>query len=90
MKIAFKNSFLKALNKLKDKSLKETIFEAISFAEEAETLDVIPNLKKLKGYTVYFRMQIGDYRIGLKWDEDEQTLYFVTFDHRKDIYKKIP
>jgi mRNA interferase RelE/StbE len=90
MKIAFKNSFLKALNKLKDKSLKENIFEAISVAEEAETLDVIPNLKKLKGYTVYFRMRIGDYRIGLKWEDDEQTLYFVTFDHRKDIYKKFP
>lgn len=90
MKIAFKNTFLKALNKLKDASLKENIFEAISVAEEAETLDVIPNLKKLKGYTVYFRMRIGDYRIGLKWEDDEQALYFVTFDHRKDIYKKFP
>jgi mRNA interferase RelE/StbE len=90
MKIAFKNSFLKALNKLKDKSLKENIFEAILVAEEAETLDVIPNLKKLKGYTVYFRMRIGDYRIGLKWEDDEQVLYFVTFEHRKDIYKTFP
>ena len=90
MKIAFKNSFLKALKKLKDKSLKEGIFEAISIVEDAETLDVIPNLKKLKGYTVYFRMRIGDYRIGLKWEDDEQTLYFVIFDHRKDIYKKFP
>jgi mRNA-degrading endonuclease RelE of RelBE toxin-antitoxin system len=32
-------------------------------------------------------LRAGDYRIGLKWDEEEKILYFVTFNHRKDIYK---
>lgn len=90
MKIAFKNSFLKALQKVKDPVLRDAIFEVITNAENSETLSNIPNLKKLKGYTIYYRIRLGNYRIGLKWDNAEQTLYFVTFDHRKDIYKNFP
>jgi|GEM_PF-2776150 len=51
MKIAFKNSFLKAVKKLKDESLKEDIFEIINTAEQSNNFDNLPNLKKLKGYT---------------------------------------
>jgi hypothetical protein len=58
MEIAFKNSFLKAIKKLRDKSLKDDIFDAINAAEQAEGLDDIPNIKKLKGYTVYYRIRI--------------------------------
>lgn len=90
MEIAFKKSFLKSIKKLKDKSLKDDIFNAISSAEDADTLDEIPNIKKLTGYSVYYRIRIGDYRIGLKWVDSEKILYFVTFDHRKDVYKNFP
>ena len=90
MKIAYKNSFLKSLQKLKEADIKEAIFEAIVNAEQAEVLMEIRNIKKLKGYTSYFRIRVGNYRIGMKWEESEKTLYFVTFDHRKDIYKNFP
>jgi hypothetical protein len=33
MEVAFKNSFLKAIKKLRDKSLKDDIFDAINAAE---------------------------------------------------------
>jgi mRNA interferase RelE/StbE len=90
MNIAFKKSFLKSIKKLKDKSLKDDIFDAINSAEEAQSLDEIPNIKKLTGYSIYYRIRIGDYRIGLKWVDVEKTLYFVTVDHRKDVYKNFP
>lgn len=90
MRVAFKNSFLKVLQKLKDEDVKNAIYEAILDAEQSVSLAEIRNIKKLKGYTSYFRIRIGNHRIGLKWEEDEKTLYFVTFDHRKDIYKKFP
>ena len=90
MDIAFKKSFLKSIKKLKDKSLKDDIFEAINSAEEAQTLDEIPNIKKLTGYSIYYRIRIGDYRIGLKWVDVEKILYFVTVDYRKDVYKNFP
>ena len=82
MKVGFKNSFLKALQKLKDEDVKNAIYDAIFDAEQSESLTEIRNIKKLKGYTSYFRIWVGNHRIGIKWEEDEKTLYFVTFDHR--------
>ena len=90
MDLAFKKSFLKSIKKLKDKSLKDDIFDAINSAEKAQTLDEILNIKKLTGYSIYYRIRIGDYRIGLKWVDVERILYFVTVDHRKDVYKNFP
>lgn len=90
MKVSFKNSFLKSIQKIRNSELKEDIFEVISNVENAQSLEEIQNFKKLKGYSVYFRIRIGDYRIGIKWVEETKTVFFVTFDHRKNIYKKFP
>lgn len=88
MKVAFKSSFLKQLQKLKDSALKDAIYKAILSAENASTIEAIPKIKKLSGYTSYYRIRVGDYRIGLCVADD--ILYFVSFDHRKDIYKHFP
>jgi mRNA-degrading endonuclease RelE of RelBE toxin-antitoxin system len=48
----------------------------------------IKNLKKLTGYDTYYRIRIGDYRLGIK--VDGETVYFVVIEHRKDIYKGFP
>lgn len=88
MKVEFKKSFLKELQKLKDKSLKNAIADCIVQAETASNLTQIKNLKKLAGYDVHYRIRVGNYRIGIKIDND--TIFFVVFDHRKDIYKGFP
>ena len=88
MNTAFKNSFLKELKKLKNKSLKETVYNCILQVESAKNISEIRNLKKLSGYEMYYRIRIGDYRIGIKIDNE--VIYFVVLDHRKDIYKGFP
>lgn len=88
MTIEFKASFLKQLQKLKDKALQDSIYKVIVAAENAKTVEDIPKIKKLTGYTNYYRVRVGDYRIGL--NVVDKTIYFVTFDHRKDIYKYFP
>jgi len=88
MKIGFKKSFVKELKKLKNKDLKNSILECIVQAEAAENISNIKNIKKLIGYDIYYRIRIGDYRIGLKAGDD--ILYFVVFEHRKDIYRSFP
>lgn len=90
MEIAFKNSFFKEVKKIADQSLKDSISKSIFDAEEANLLSDIKNIKKLAGYSNYYRIRIGNYRIGLKWIQNEGKLYFVTFDHRRNIYKKFP
>ena len=88
MKVEFKKSFLKELQKLRDKSLKNDIHTAITQAESAQNISQIKNLKKLSGYDVYYRIRVGNYRIGIK--VEKEVIYFVAFEHRKDIYRNFP
>lgn len=89
MKVAFKKSFLKDLKKLRDKQLKNSIAKAIEDMEAAKELTQVKNLKKMEGYSTFYRIRIGDYRIGLQL-MDKELIYFVAFDHRKDIYTHFP
>jgi len=51
-------------------------------------LSDIKNLKKLQGYELYYRIRIGDYRIGVK--VENQSLVFERILHRKNIYNLFP
>jgi len=88
MNVTFKNSFLKTIGKIRNVELKEAIAQVIENIESAANIKEIRNIKKLKGYTDYYRIKIDTYRIGLKITNDE--VYFVDIDHRKDIYKNFP
>ena len=88
MKTEFKASFLKAIKKIEDNQLKSEIVKTINNVEAAENLKQILNLKKLKGYKQYYRIRIGSYRIGIKIEDN--TIFFVDIDHRKNIYRIFP
>jgi len=88
MKTEFKASFLKAIKKIKDDQVKAAIVDAITNVESAQDLHQVVSLKKLKGYKQYYRIRIGNYRIGLKLEAD--TIFFVEIDHRKNIYRIFP
>jgi mRNA interferase RelE/StbE len=88
VKVDFKKSFTRDLKKIKDKDLFRELKEAIEEVEKALNLQMVSNLKQLKGGGGYFRIQIRDYRIGLKLEGD--TFIFVRFLHRKEIYRYFP
>lgn len=88
MKTSFKASFLKAIKKIDSNQLKADIANAILNVESAENLKQISQLKKLKGYKQYYRIRIGNYRIGIKIETD--TVIFVDIDHRGNIYRIFP
>ncbi|HZQ07030.1 MAG TPA: type II toxin-antitoxin system mRNA interferase toxin, RelE/StbE family [Anaerolineae bacterium] len=88
MKTEFKASFTQDLRRIKNKELLQRLKVVIETIEQSSNLDTIPNLKKLKGWSMYYRVRIGDYRMGLVVDADVVT--FVRFLHRKDIYRYFP
>ena len=88
MNIRFKPLFFRQLKKITDKSLKVDVGQAIQSVKKADENKDIPGLKKLKGYKIYYRIKVGDYRIGVTIENDLVT--FVVFRHRKDIYKVFP
>lgn len=88
MKIRLKQSFHKDIKKIKEKSIKESLATLIETVESASSMQEILNLKKLKGYKDYYRIRLSDYRIGIQIKND--TVIFVVFEHRKDIYRRFP
>jgi mRNA interferase RelE/StbE len=88
LKTAFKESFARDLKTVRNKKLLNRVKEAIEAVEQAETLTSLPQLKKLKGEHNYFRLRVGEYRIGVALEED--TIVFVRFLARKDIYRYFP
>jgi mRNA interferase RelE/StbE len=88
VKVEFRESFAKDLKGVKDRGLLKRVREIIEALEKADSLADISNLKKLKGGGNYFRLRIGDYRIGIALEAD--TVVFVRLLNRKDIYKYFP
>ena len=88
MKTDFRKSFTRDLKRLKDGTLNKRVAEVIEQIEQAEELLDVTSLKKLKGGGEYYRIRIGNYRVGLKLENN--TIVFVRFLHRKDIYRYFP
>ena len=88
MIVTFRKSFEKDLSKLRDANLLQKIQAVIEEAEAAINLLDINNLKKLKADGNYYRIRVGNYRIGLVLDETE--IVFVRVLHRKEMYRYFP
>jgi mRNA interferase RelE/StbE len=88
MNVRFKASFTADLRALKDKSLLERVKALIAKVECAENLSGIPNLKRLRGGSAYYRVRLADYRVGLAVEED--AIVFVRVLHRREVYRYFP
>ncbi|MFH1076788.1 MAG: type II toxin-antitoxin system RelE/ParE family toxin [Pseudomonadota bacterium] len=88
MNVQFRASFSKDLRNIKNKNLLDRIKGVIENVENAQRLEDISNLKKLKGRNIYYRIRSGEYRIGLIIENN--TIVFVRCLNRKEIYRYFP
>ena len=88
MNIRINHSFDKVYSKIKDKKLLNKISVCIKSVIDSETLSKIGKCEKLEGKGVFYKIRIGNYRIGLRYEN--YTVIFLRFMHRKDIYKFFP
>jgi mRNA interferase RelE/StbE len=88
MKTAFRKSFLRDLRKIKSDDLLDAIREVIVQVEAAAELQQIANLKKMSSSTGFYRIRIGDYRIGIAVEGDR--VEFVRCLNRRDLYRYFP
>ena len=89
MKILIDKSLVKDINKITDKKLLRNLNKLIIELENSNSLTKLPNIKKIKGYDTYFRIRIGNYRLGLE-EISGNEICLIRFLHRKDIYKYFP
>jgi mRNA interferase RelE/StbE len=88
VKTVFKSSFAKDLKSIKSKPVLDAVAQLIERVEAAQTLRPIPDVKKLQAKGNYYRIKLGDHRIGITASKDEIT--FVRCLNRKDIYRYFP
>jgi mRNA interferase RelE/StbE len=88
VKTRFRKSFLRDLNKVGDAAVLRRVKAAIEDLEAAQSLADLANVKKMSGSEGYYRIRVGDYRLGLVLHADEVEV--VRCLHRRDIYRYFP
>jgi mRNA interferase RelE/StbE len=88
MNVEFLSGFEKDLARTHDKILAKIVFDCIQIFEKSQSLDEIPNLKKLKGHSTAYRFRKGKYRIGFYFENE--TAIFAAFAPRDKIYRRFP
>jgi len=88
MKVAYEAAFLRDLKRVRSKKVRRRVQRVIEEVKEASAPHEILELTKLRGYETLYRIRVGDYRIGIEIVDD--TVIFVRFLHRRDIYRYFP
>lgn len=88
MQKVIKETFIKDIKNLNDDKLKQNLSKIIKQIETTEHLFLLDNVKKLNGYDKYYRIKVGNYRIGIYYDKN--VIFLVRFLHRKEIYRYFP
>lgn len=89
MIIHFDRSFSKSLERLKERQIIERLRAYIVLMEAAKNMEDIPAIKAMKGHPGFYRIRIGDYRVGFELLNTNEIL-LILIAHRKDIYKRFP
>jgi len=88
VKVAYEAAFLRDLKRVRSKKVRRRVQRVIEEVKKASAPHEILGLTKLCGYETFYRIRVGDYRIGIEIVDD--TVIFVRFLHRRDIYRFFP
>ncbi len=89
MTVEFDKSFERSLRRIHSQAVLSRLKQIVLQIETTSFLSEIPNIKKLTGFSNYYRIRVGDYRIGFEV-VDATTIRFILIAHRRDIYKLFP
>ena len=89
MKVLYVKALLKDLEAVsRNLGVKKRILKLIERLKTIDSLSELQNIKKIEGYDNYYRLRVGDYRLGLKLSGN--TVELIRFLHRRDIYRRFP
>lgn len=88
MQVEFRPLFVRDLRAFKDRKLRQRIEAVIIEVEAANSLAELRNIKVIQGSPNFYRLKVGDYRLGIYLQED--VVAFVRVLHRKEIYRYFP
>ncbi|MFH1742592.1 MAG: type II toxin-antitoxin system RelE/ParE family toxin [bacterium] len=89
MKTRYMPSFVRDLRKMRDLPVYDRV-KTFAFDKVPHAVDLreIPNLAKIKKSLNAYRIRVGEYRIGILFEDD--TVVFMRVLHRRDLYRFFP
>ena len=89
MQVRFDAGFNRDLRRIRnDANLRRRVERAIAGIESAPTLSQISGIRRMNVSCRFYRIRIGDYRLGLEVEGD--IVILLSFGHRKDVYRRFP
>ena len=88
MQVEFRKTFKQDLKNIKDSKVLKRIQKVVEEVELANALSEIRNIKLLQGHEGFYRIRVGDYRVGLFIEAE--VVAFVRVLHRKEVYRYFP
>jgi len=89
MKVEFSKVFDKQTSRIHDKIILKRIGTVIKKIMDSNSLQEVSNIKPIKGFPGYYRIRLGQYRLGISLEGD--TVWFHFFGKRNEsTYKKFP
>ncbi len=90
MEVIAQKRFLKELEKSPPHIQKQ--FRKLSgLLKGVSKLSEIPSLKKMAGHEEYYRIRLGSWRVGLRYEDGViKIIHLMTIGPRGDVFKKFP
>ena len=88
MKVTFRQSFARDLKKVKTQAVLDRVRRAIEQVEATSTTQEFRDLKKMSGAGNFYRIRVGDYRLGVVVEGSQ--VEFVRCLLRRDLYRFFP
>ena len=83
MEILYGKRFSKDLDAIRhDAKVKKTLLELIERIRAADSLGDLKDVRKIEGYQGYFRIKVGDYRLGVKAEKNRIEIITVNLARR--------
>jgi mRNA interferase RelE/StbE len=89
VKFRVDKSFDRDMDRIKDERVLRRLRTLISTIQGVDALREIPHIKKIEGYETYYRIKMGDYRLGMEAISGREVV-LLRFLDRKDIYRYFP
>ena len=96
MQLVFERTFLKDVRRIRDLRIQEkirlTLEQLQALNDIVAVAGALSDVKKMQGYASYYRIRVGDYRLGFALDtlEDGTQLRFIRALNRKEMYRYFP
>lgn len=88
MEVKFESAFEKDLRRIDNQKILRRLKFVVDETKTAADISAVKNLKKPRGYETFYRIKMGDFRIGIEIIDAE--FIFTRFLHRKEIYRYFP